>query len=86
MAGRTCLVEIAVTHFVDEEKYAKVKKLGLPLFEIDLSSLYGGAITRDSIRNAVLHQTDNRHWIYNPIKEDARAWAINEYSTVAKKH
>lgn len=85
VAGRTCLVEIAVTHFVDEEKRSKVKELGLPLFEIDLSSLYGGEITRDSIRNAVLHQTDNRRWIYNPIRDEARTWAVNEYSTVAKK-
>lgn len=38
--GRGCLIEVAVTHFVDEEKEQKIKEIGLPLFEIDLSDLY----------------------------------------------
>ena len=35
--ARKCLIEVAVTHFVDEEKEQKIKEIGLPLFEIDLS-------------------------------------------------
>lgn len=71
VGGRVCLVEIAVTHFVDDEKKEKVTKLGLPLFEIDLSALYEGEFSRNLAEQAVLHNPDNRTWIYNPLYEEA---------------
>lgn len=47
---RYCLLEIAVTHFVDETKTEKIKKLGLPVIEIDLSMLSGVELSRDNVK------------------------------------
>ena len=75
--GRRCLVEIAVTHFVDEEKEQRIKEVGLPLFEIDLSDLYNTEFSRADLAEAVLRNPGNRTWIFNPLAEK---WAKEEYS------
>ena len=78
--GRRCLIEVAVTHFVDEEKEQKIKEIGLPLFEIDLSNLYDSEFSRKELAEAVLYNPSNRTWIYNPLYDDAKRWAKDQYS------
>ena len=78
--GRKCLVEIAVTHFVDEEKEQKIRKLGYPLLEIDISDLYGKEYSRKELAEAVLYNHKNRRWIYSPLYDDADKWAKDEYA------
>jgi hypothetical protein len=77
--GRTCLIEIAVTHFVDESKQQKIDEVGLPVVEVDLSAFIGQQITREFVRDALISQTANKKWLYNPLKEDAIDWATVEY-------
>jgi hypothetical protein len=77
--GRSCLIEIAVTHFVDEEKEYKLKEVGLPLFEIDLSDLYNSEFSRAELTEAVLFDPNNRAWVYNPLYDEAEKWAKDEY-------
>ena len=79
--GRECLVEIAVTHFVDEDKRRKIEKAGKPLVEVDLSSLHGQPISRDVIRDVLVNQTDCKTWIYNPLREEALVWAKANWQT-----
>lgn len=78
--GRTCLIEIAVTHFVDEAKQEKIGEVGLPVIEVDLSSFIGQQITRAIIREALVSQTENKKWLYNPLREEASDWAKVEYA------
>jgi len=78
--GRGCLIEVAVTHFVDEEKEQKIKKIGLPLFEIDLSDLYNSEFSRKELAEAVLYNPSNRTWIFNPLYDDAKRWAKEQFS------
>ena len=78
--GRTCLIEIAVTHFVDEVKQQKIDGAGLPVVEVDLSAFIGQQITRDIVRDALVSQTANKKWLYNPLKEEAIAWATAEFN------
>ena len=78
--GRTCLIEIAVTHFVDEVKQQKINEPGLPVVEVDLSAFIGQQITRDIVRDALVSQTANKKWLYNPLKEEAVSWATAEYN------
>ena len=78
--GRTCLIEIAVTHFVDETKLQKINEVGLPTVEVDLSSFIGQRITREIIRDALITQVSNKKWLYNPLKEAAISWATIEYN------
>lgn len=69
MNGRELLVEIAVTHFVDEEKLQKINNLGLSAIEIDLSSLRGEEFTRREVKEAVINTWGNRTWLYSARRE-----------------
>ncbi len=62
--NKKLLIEIAVTHFVDDIKTEKIKQLGLSTLEIDLSSIKDGFTTED-LAFSLIHSTDNRQWIYN---------------------
>ncbi|MDY4634593.1 MAG: competence protein CoiA family protein [Candidatus Limivicinus sp.] len=77
--ARKCLIEVAVTHFVDEEKEQKIKEIGLPLFEIDLSNLYNSEFSREELAEEVLFNPSNRTWIFNPLFEAAKMWAKEQY-------
>lgn len=79
VGGKTCLIEIAVTHFIDEEKLSKINEIGLAVMEIDLSEMYGVTADREAIRQAVLFNADNRRWVYNPRRDEALQWAEEKY-------
>lgn len=57
------LIEIAVHHFCDEPKIAKIRQRSISAIEIDLSEvdLFGD---QDTIRDGVL-QTAPRNWLFN---------------------
>lgn len=69
---RQLLIEIAVTHFVDAEKLAKIRARRLPAIEIDLADLYesGGAdVSLESLKGLL---TEDRHrikWLFHPALE-----------------
>ena len=77
--GKVCLIEIAVTHFVDEEKQKKIEAVGLPMVEVDLSSHHGQSLSRDVIRDVMVNQIDGKTWVYNPLRKEALVWAASEY-------
>lgn len=60
------VVEVAVFHFVDEDKKMKLKSLNRPAFEIDLRGLLEIPQTRETVENAVLRDETNRSWVCNP--------------------
>jgi hypothetical protein len=63
--GRTLFVEIAVTHFVDEEKRQKIYKNDFPVLEIDLSQ-FDRSIQKDKLRQILSGDIENMKWLYNP--------------------
>ncbi len=82
--GRACAVEIAVTHFVDEEKAIKTEELGLPMFEINLADMIDET-ERVRIADAVLRYHDNRKWIYNKKQAAALEEKREEFQRKAEK-
>lgn len=69
--GHDLLVEIAVTHFVDNEKARRIRHLGMPCIEIDLSGLPTLA-TREDIRDMLLDPA-NARWVHHRKEGKARA-------------
>src|SRR3990167_2728165 len=64
------LIEFACTSFVDEEKLARIKQLGIRTVEIDLSGL---VVTPSSeglleIKRSILHDATIKQWLY-PLPE-----------------
>ena len=87
--GKPCIVEVAVTHFIGEDKIKKLEELGIPAFEIDLSGLLKTPQTRESIIAAVLSDETDRQWVFNPkrkrLLEEKRAEFQNKYNAVVQK-
>jgi hypothetical protein len=68
--GQTVLVEVAVTHFVDEHKRARAELLGLPMVEFDLSEL--PRFDFASLEAVLFQYTDSARWIHHPLIEAER--------------
>ncbi|MFK5950191.1 MAG: hypothetical protein QM500_15610 [Methylococcales bacterium] len=62
------MVEIAVTHFVDEEKKQKIIESGISCLEIDISNLKDCELNDSEIKELIVNGIDNKKWIFN-IKE-----------------
>lgn len=62
-----CLVEIAVTHFVDEEKEQKIRELGISALEIDLSSLVGEDLDEQLLTDIIVGRPEYKKWIHNAL-------------------
>lgn len=63
------LIEVAVTHRVDEIKKKKIRSAELACVEIDLSwvSARSQRITVGHLKSAVIHGIDSKAWIFNPF-------------------
>lgn len=68
------LVEIAVTHFVDEHKKAKIQRLKIPAFEIDVGSLKG-EFTFAALTNLLFTAPYPAKWLYNKRIDELAAEA-----------
>jgi hypothetical protein len=57
-------IEILVTHRVDDDKIAKIKKSGINTLEIDLSQ-YFHAITKEKLSDLLLESTNYKRWLFH---------------------
>lgn len=80
--GRKLLIEVAVTHFIDDEKYEKIVESGVSLIEIDLTSLNDDFLPKE-LEQRVIETTYNKEWIYNSRSEILQKRAI---SVLEKRH
>jgi hypothetical protein len=62
--GHRFIIEIAVTHFVDKLKKSKIRQLGLPAIEINLSGL-GSLPTKVELVKLVIDEVETKKWISN---------------------
>lgn len=76
------LIEIAVTHFVDDAKRQELSTLGIACVEIGLSPDPELLWTWDLLRQQVLADSHNREWIFHPertrLLEEARQLAADD--------
>lgn len=78
--GKQCLVEIAVTHYIDDIKQEKINALGLPVIEIDLGHISNELSSADSLRNLIVYCTDNKKWCYHPEYDKAYLIATDRFN------
>lgn len=62
---QTLLVEVTVTHGIDQEKLRRIRQLNMPTLEIDIGSL-GGRVTREGLRHLVVNETIGKRWVHHP--------------------
>ena len=62
------MIEVRVTHPVDQAKLKKIRELGISALEIDLSSAHR-TFSQDELCDAIVNQTANKQWLFN-VKSD----------------
>lgn len=75
--NRQLLVEIAVTHFVDDVKRNKINELKIPVVEIDLSE-FEREFDEIELQDLLTNEIYNKIWIYNEKKDEAYKRAKEE--------
>ena len=62
--GKTFIVEIYVTHAVDDEKKLKIRNMGISAIEIDLSRFKNDLIDKEMLKTE-LCRIENFTWVYD---------------------
>lgn len=66
---RNLIVEILVTHAVDDQKAEEIRKLGVSAIEIDFSRYSDIFLSKNDIKDIIEKEVENKHWIFNEWKE-----------------
>ena len=67
--GETLLVEIAVTHFIDDQKKKKIEEMNYSTLEIDLSN-FKGQFDKSMLRKILIEEDKQKKWIHNTKKKE----------------
>ena len=66
--GTECLIEITVTHPVDEQKVSAARELGLSMVEMNLSDKFSKELpNEEKLTDFLVNQTTNRVWKFNTL-------------------
>ena len=77
VSARQLLVEVTVTHGVDDAKLAKIRELGLSCLEIDLSDA-PRALSREELEKIVVDGSAQKRWLHNVRANEARNSILSE--------
>lgn len=78
---KTIFVEIAVTHFVDDDKLDKLIDFGESTIEIDLSNI-DPDFTKDSLKPLLIESVQEKRWLYSNQQELLKE---KHYSNIKKQ-
>lgn len=71
VSGKPLAVEVAVTHFVDEDKAVRVAESKISCIEIDLSDYIGRDFSDGDLKRSVIEDALRSRWIYNAFEVEA---------------
>lgn len=69
--GNELIVEIKVTHGIDDIKLEKIRKLGISAIEIDLSKK-NKFVEKDELESMIIDELQNKRWVYNKKAENEK--------------
>lgn len=75
VGSKTLLVEIAVTHFVDQDKRAVISALDVPAIEIDLAMINMERWSWEHLHEVVIESTQQKKWLHTLDEELLRTEA-----------
>ena len=76
-SGRELLVEVTVTHGVDDEKLRRIRELDLSCLEVDLSDAPRD-LGREELEKIVVDGTARKRWLHNVRANEARNKMLSE--------
>lgn len=80
---RPLMIEITITHGIDDDKFEKIEKLGISTLEIDLSDM-DTDFDPEFLREQIIDSIDNKFWIYNAVEEKEKESLKKEYLLILK--
>ena len=83
--GRKLLVEITVTHGVDDDKLKKIKELGLSWLEIDLSDVQRD-LSRENLEKMIADETTHKRWLHNVRADEGLRKMLSEATLLPSAH
>jgi hypothetical protein len=75
-SGSIIFIEIAVSHFVDDEKRSKLADASVATLEINLSAIARDEVSWSTLKEAVIDSVENKHWIIELEKSHLQAEAL----------
>lgn len=78
-------IEIMVTHAIGPEKREQIRRNEIACIEINLSQFIDRQVTREELRDFLLHDKDSREWTNNPLLEKQRVSASSSSRTYIEK-
>ncbi len=64
--GGVLLIEVTVTHQIDQQRRQQIQLRNVPALEIDLSRV-GGKISRSELRDLVIENIEVKNWLCHPV-------------------
>lgn len=83
--GSPLIVEVGVTHFIDNKKEKKIRALDVSTIEIDLSDIDYYNFDRPEIENLIIDGLDNKNWVYNRVAEAKKKELIEQNKLVLEE-
>ena len=74
---RPLLVEVKVTHGIDDQKLKEIKELGLSCVEIDLSVVERD-LSREDLKELIIDDSATKRWVHNTRAHEERKKALSE--------
>jgi len=75
--NRSLLIEIRVTHKVDERKLKKIQDLNMSCLEVDLSNMSRN-FSEEDIEKWIVEGSPHKHWIHNVAIERRRKRILSQ--------
>lgn len=83
--GRKLIVEVAVTHFINESKRDKIIEKGISALEIDISQLHNKKFDRKVLKDIIIEGIKSKKWIYNIQYDQALLRLAERNDNIATK-
>lgn len=83
--NKKIMVEIFVSHAIDEEKEKKIKEHNISTIEIDLSNKKD-IISEEELREILLNNSDLKRWVYNSTTNSIVQKFLQKADYKLKKH
>lgn len=83
--GNKLVIEVAVTHRVDERKLRLFRKANIPAIEIRLSKEHA-YLSREDLRHLIETDITIKHWLYHPMEREAIAAFFRKYRSIKKPY
>ena len=81
---RPLMIEITITHGIDDEKFERIKNLRISTLEINLSDM-DTAFDPEFLKNQIIDGTDNKYWVFNTVEEKEKERLKEKYLQILER-